>query len=346
MLLAVIDTLCIIHHFIFSTILKLTNKSRTGNILRMYYFTIAVATEQTALHRINDQLLINSKFIIMKTIKKLMSILVLAIILVMTSCQNEGLIEDSSDVSVLKDFEQSIMKKAGPELGTQILERMTNPSSNAMKAAIVYNGELCPDVVNTGEAVANGYNLFSNADFWYFTGEAGDVVDIEVDRVNCNMDPIMVLFEGFGDDESLVSVAGADDNDAPACASDCFAFADPTLTGFVLPTTGIYTVAVWDWFSGFCVTGPLTYNITVTGQSPCVIVIDGCDTGIDNQTLENGSTMQGVIDACAAAAINHGDFVSCVAHATNEWKGAGLISGKEKGVIQSCAAGSNIPSEE
>jgi hypothetical protein len=56
--------------------------------------------------------------------------------------------------------------------------------------------------------------------------------------------------------------------------------------------------------------------------------------------------MQGVIDACAAAALNHGDFVSCVAHATNEWRRAGLISGKEKGVIQSCAAGSDIPLNE
>jgi hypothetical protein len=312
----------------------------------MYYFTIAVAIEQTALHRINDQLLINSKFIIMKTIKKLMSILVLAVILVIASCQNEGLIEESSDASGLNDFEQSIMEKAGPERGTQILERMRNPVSNVMKAAIVYDGELCPGVVNTGEVVARGYSAFSNADFWYFSGEAGDVVDIEVDRVNCNMDPAMILYQGSGDDATLLFVASADDNDAAACTPDCFAFGDPILTGFVLPTTGIYTVAVWDFLSGVCATGPLTYNISATGQSPCIIVIDGCDTGIDNQILEDGSTMQGVIDACAAAALNHGDFVSCVAHATNEWRRAGLISGKEKGVIQSCAAGSDIPLNE
>jgi hypothetical protein len=68
------------------------------------------------------------------------------------------------------------------------------------------------------------------------------------------------------------------------------------------------------------------------------IIIDGCDTGVDNDTLPNGMTMQDALMECANGARNHGAFVSCVAHTTNAWKKEGRITGAEKGAIQSCAA--------
>jgi hypothetical protein len=40
---------------------------------------------------------------------------------------------------------------------------------------------------------------------------------------------------------------------------------------------------------------------------------------------------------------NHGKFVSCVAHATNALKKSKVITGKQKGQIQSCAAQSPTP---
>lgn len=72
-------------------------------------------------------------------------------------------------------------------------------------------------------------------------------------------------------------------------------------------------------------------------------VIDGCDSGVENLLLDGGCTMTDEIAECAASARNHGAFVSCVAHLTNRWKRDGLISGAEKGRIQSCAARSSIP---
>jgi len=75
------------------------------------------------------------------------------------------------------------------------------------------------------------------------------------------------------------------------------------------------------------------------------IVIDGCDSGVENMLFGDGCTMADLIAECADGASNHGDFVSCVAHLTNEWKRAGLITGQEKGAIQSCAAQSNIPGD-
>jgi len=73
------------------------------------------------------------------------------------------------------------------------------------------------------------------------------------------------------------------------------------------------------------------------------VIIDGCDSGVDNLLLDSGCTISDLIADCAANASNHGQFVSCVAHLTNDLKSDGLISGKEKGAIQRCAAKANLP---
>ena len=73
------------------------------------------------------------------------------------------------------------------------------------------------------------------------------------------------------------------------------------------------------------------------------VVIDGCDSAVANFQVADGCNVSDEIAGIAAAARNHGEFVSSVAGLTNSLKGAGLISGAEKGAIMSCAAGSNIP---
>jgi len=73
------------------------------------------------------------------------------------------------------------------------------------------------------------------------------------------------------------------------------------------------------------------------------IVIDGCDTGVENEFLEDGCTMADLIVQCADGVSDHGAFVLCVAHLTNFWKCSGLINGGNKGHIQSCAAQADIP---
>ncbi len=73
------------------------------------------------------------------------------------------------------------------------------------------------------------------------------------------------------------------------------------------------------------------------------VVIDGCDSGVSNTVQSNGCTVLDDISACAANASNHGKFVSCVSKLTNSLKKAGLITGQQKGAIQSCAAQANIP---
>ncbi len=68
------------------------------------------------------------------------------------------------------------------------------------------------------------------------------------------------------------------------------------------------------------------------------IILGGIDTGVPNRGLGAGCTMTDTILALRAGARNHGGFVSAVAHLTNEWQAAGLITGAQKGAIQSAAA--------
>ncbi len=64
------------------------------------------------------------------------------------------------------------------------------------------------------------------------------------------------------------------------------------------------------------------------------IILNGRDTAVPNRGLGAGCTMTDTIVAAKAAATNHGDFVSAVAHLTNAWKAAGLITGAQKAAIQ------------
>ena len=67
------------------------------------------------------------------------------------------------------------------------------------------------------------------------------------------------------------------------------------------------------------------------------IVIGECDTGVADQPYD-GKLISEWIGACAANVKNHGQFIRCVADLTNELNKAEIISGKDKGAIQSCAA--------
>ncbi len=278
----------------------------------------------------------------MKRLLIICSLILLTVFI--TSCENESL-EDLT-VGLQKDFEKSVISKLGAEEGALWLENMYHPSKNSAfgRSAITYDGELCPGEVNSGTVELGGYDFFTAGDFWYFSGDAGDVVDIIVDRTNCEMDPILVLYSGFGDTDLLTQITFADDNNGPACPANCPSFGDPSLDAFVLPESGVYTLAVWDFFSGVCAVGSMTYNVVVTGQNNCTIVVDGCDTGVDDQDLAVG-TMQDAIDTLVAGIYrNHGQFVRSVAKVVAGWFDAGLITFEEKKAIMACVGMANIPS--
>ncbi len=87
------------------------------------------------------------------------------------------------------------------------------------------------------------------------------------------------------------------------------------------------------------------------GRDQCIgssrdatVTIDGCNSGAPNFTFPTGCRISDQINDCAVGAGNHGGFVSCVAHLTNDLKKSGVITNQQKGDIQSCAGRARIPS--
>lgn len=92
---------------------------------------------------------------------------------------------------------------------------------------------------------------------------------------------------------------------------------------------------------------PDNEDACVESDLSATVSIAGCETGIENPLYSNGCTLadiiQYTIDESAAAARNHGKFVSAFAKAMEALKKDGLITGKQKGALVSCAAQSNHP---
>jgi hypothetical protein len=72
------------------------------------------------------------------------------------------------------------------------------------------------------------------------------------------------------------------------------------------------------------------------------VVVGGCDSGVGNVLAAPGCTISDLVAGLAAGARNHGAFVSRVAHLLGDLEDQGVISGSDKGSIQSCAARSRI----
>lgn len=73
------------------------------------------------------------------------------------------------------------------------------------------------------------------------------------------------------------------------------------------------------------------------------VSINGNDSGVANTLDEAGCSLADTFDAACseAAARNHGQFVSCVAHTGNDLRKAGVISNKERSALVKAAARKN-----
>jgi len=68
------------------------------------------------------------------------------------------------------------------------------------------------------------------------------------------------------------------------------------------------------------------------------VILGSCDSAVDNIVFADGCSISDVLARCSVDARNHGAYVSCIAHTTNELRTAGDITDAGKGAIQSCAA--------
>jgi len=73
------------------------------------------------------------------------------------------------------------------------------------------------------------------------------------------------------------------------------------------------------------------------------VVIDDCDSKVDNTLLSEGCTISDNVDECANNATSHGKFRRCVSKLGDRLQRDGVLTGPEKDRILSCAAQAKIP---
>jgi hypothetical protein len=162
---------------------------------------------------------------------------------------------------------------------------VAQPSLQA--APIVYEGN-----ITIGSSVTGFVGPFSwfdptdtpPADFWTFSGTAGQVVNIRGTRLNNNLDPALSLYRGvitpgtdyslfdpFDNFDSVTFLATADD-EIPAPGP----FGDPFLR-IVLPSTGVYTIAIGgaasDCPGGVCPPAGYRYALAVPEPSTLPLLL-------------------------------------------------------------------------
>jgi len=103
-------------------------------------------------------------------------------------------------------------------------------------------------------------------------------------------------------------------------------------------------------YGQYAVTADSDRDTLADGEDVCpvsdmseIVIIGDCNSGVQNFWFGIGCTISDAIALCAAEAENHGQFVSCVSLLTDFMIEEAIITGREKGSIQRCAAKAAIP---
>jgi hypothetical protein len=235
------------------------------------------------------------------------------------------------------------------EAGLQVID-ISNP------AAPVWVGG-CSGFISFDVVVSGGYALLTCGPVW------GPIDILNVVDVSTPSAPVWAGGCGIGGcDIGGVAASGAYAYlarwEAGLQVVDISMPAAPVLVGSYDTSGSAYGVAVSDGYvyvaggeSGLVILAlDQDQDGIVDPQDRCpdsdsrpTLFIQASDTGVENKMLATGCTMADALAASAAQARNHGAFVSGVTNLTNEWKKAGLISGPQRGAIQSCAGSASIP---
>lgn len=148
----------------------------------------------------------------------------------------------------------------------------TGPNGNS---PISYIGELCDGDVVIG-STNGGYSTPGLWDYYSFYAVTGDTPIIHADRLTSAMDPGITLFFGTTTNSDGLWYSGstqpgmtyltwADDNNGIPHGVGGW-FADPIISGYTLPSTGYYTLAVYDVIG--MGPAPFDYDLHISGITP------------------------------------------------------------------------------
>ncbi len=98
------------------------------------------------------------------------------------------------------------------------------------------------------------------------------------------------------------------------------------------------------WFADADLDGvPNESDCNANSDLGATVVIGGVDTGVPNVLFTNGCTITDLTEQIRMSAKNHGQYVSGVAGLTNTLVHNGVITGAQKGAIQSATAHNKNP---
>ena len=218
-------------------------------------------------------------------------------------------------------------------------------------------GGACTVILDDNADTAGRIDYAGDADcFTFVPTSTSDPITLRVTSLSSGIDPLLTIYDNTG----TFQIAQVDlfTSESPSSGAVLtIAAEDLDVAGLVFVVQHIDPTATT---GGYAVSAgvPLTSDAPADGDGDGVpddidacpnsdlslnVAIDGCDSGVNNHFLINGCTISDLVDQCAQEAANHGKFVRCIAHLTNDLKKARLITGREKGSIQSCAGQANIP---
>jgi hypothetical protein len=211
--------------------------------------------------------------------------------------------------------------------GKFILETTSNPPpplNNDLDGDSHPNNQDAFPLDPTEWADSDGDGVGDNADAYPNDPTRWMVVDTDGDGVNDDVDNCPALANAGQADQDGDGVGDVCDPDLDGDGVDNGQDAYPTDPAEWADSDGDGVGDNGDAF-GNSNTGP-------------TIVIGACDSGVENRHLGGGTWSNDLLAAAKASSANHGAFVSAVSALTNEWKKAGLITGRQQGAIVSCAA--------
>ncbi len=138
-------------------------------------------------------------------------------------------------------------------------------SGFAAAVPIVYEGTLTAGVTAGGFINDPSLTGSPNDDFWRFSANRGDVIEIIVNRLNAALDPATNLYFGVGADTTALTQVSSADDEFPELAGFAGPFADPRIV-YTAAVSGDYTLQVWDFLSGPQVAGGFCYQVTLNGS--------------------------------------------------------------------------------
>src|SRR5579862_4006183 len=134
-------------------------------------------------------------------------------------------------------------------------------SAGVRATPIVYSGTLALGLPVTGSTTGFSYFLDegANVNFWRVFLTAGEVIGISATRLNQNLNPAFDFYSGITSADTSAFVDGTSwggmtllaslmDN-VPAPSPGTGPGGDPLLSRFIVPSTGVYTVAVGGFLS-------------------------------------------------------------------------------------------------